>query len=383
MLTLITGEPGAGKTALAVSLLMEEVGNRPLFVMGIPELKISHQPTPPIAEWTEQVALPEDPTLTRPVFTFPPNAIIVIDEAQNVYRPRSAASKVPDIVAAFETHRHTGVDFWLITQGPHLIDSNIKSLIGRHLHIRNMALGRQLYEWSECGDPKSKASRDVAARKRYTLPKKAFEQYKSASLHLKQSKRIPGYVWLLGAALVAMLALGWLSFRSISNKMDPDAGKPAPANAQASPDAAPALPTATATPQAAVTAASLFEAENPRLAGRPETAPAYDQMRQVRQMPQAVAFIANRHTCHAYTQQGTRIQMTEAQCREEMNAPRFNPYVEVAREAPAPVAKAEAMPTQREQGGSIQMLGDSSHKPNMFDRHRQDSPAEKRQEDRS
>ncbi|OLZ63408.1 zonular occludens toxin domain-containing protein, partial [Chromobacterium violaceum] len=298
--------------------------------------------------------------------------IIVIDEAQNVYRPRSAASKVPDIVAAFETHRHTGVDFWLITQGPHLIDSNIKSLIGRHLHIRNMALGRQLYEWSECGDPKSKASRDVAARKRYKLPKKAFEQYKSASLHLKQSKRIPGYVWLLGAALAAMLALGWLSFRSISDKMDPDAGKPAPA-AQASPDAAPALPTATATPQPTVTAASLFEAENPRLAGRPETAPAYDQMRQVKQMPQAVAFIANRHTCHAYTQQGTRIQMTEAQCREEMNAPRFNPYVEVAREAPAPVAKVEPTPTPREQGSGIQMLGDSSHKPNMFDRHRADS----------
>ncbi|QND85168.1 Filamentous phage protein [Chromobacterium vaccinii] len=337
MLTLITEEPGAGKTALAVSLLMEEVGN---------------------------------PSLFRPVFTFPPNAIIVIDEAQNVYRPRSAASKVPDIVAAFETHRHTGVDFWLITQGPHLIDSNIKSLIGRHLHIRNMALGRQLYEWSECGDPKSKASRDVAARRRYKLPKKAFEQYKSASLHLKQSKSIPGYVWLLGAALVTVLALGWLSFRSISDKMDPDADKPAPA-AQASPDAAPALPQPAA-PQPAVTAASLFEAENPRLAGRPETAPAYDQMRQVRQMPQAVAFIANRHTCHAYTQQGTRIQMTEAQCR-----------VEVAREAPAPVAKIEPAPAQKEQGSGIQMLGDSSHKPNMFDRHRQDSPAEKRQDSHS
>ncbi|NHQ81395.1 hypothetical protein HA051_07385 [Chromobacterium vaccinii] len=304
-------------------------------------------------------------------------------DTENVYRPRSAASKVPDIVAAFETHRHTGVDFWLITQGPHLIDSNIKSLIGRHLHIRNMALGRQLYEWSECGDPKSKASRDVAARKRYKLPKKAFEQYKSASLHLKQSKSIPGYVWLLGGALAAVLALGWLSFRSISDKMDPDAGKPAPANAQASPSAAPPLPTATATPQPVVTAASLFEAENPRLAGRPETAPQYDGVRQVRQMPQAAAFIANRHTCQAYTQQGTRIQMSEEQCREEMNAPRFNPYIEVSREAPAPVAKVEAMPAQREQGGNIQMLGDSSHKPNMFDRHRQDSPAEKRQDSRS
>ncbi|MEO9383128.1 hypothetical protein [Chromobacterium phragmitis] len=164
--------------------------------------------------------------------------------------------------------------------------------------------------------------------------------------------------------------------------MDPDAGKPAAA-AQASPDAAPPLPTATAAPQPAVTAASLFEAENPRLAGRPETAPAYDQMRQVRQMPQAVAFIANRHTCQAYTQQGTRIQMSEEQCREEMNAPRFNPYLEVAREAPAPVAKVEPTPTQKGQGGGVLMLGDSEHKGNMFDRHRADSTAEKRQDSHS
>lgn len=108
-------------------------------------------------------------------------------------------------------------------------------------------------------------------------------------------------------------------------------------------------------------------------------------MRQIRQMPQAVAFIANRHTCHAYTQQGTRIQMSEAQCREEMDAPRFNPYMEVAREAPAPVAKVEPTPTPtpREQGSGIQMLGDSSHKPNMFDRYRADSPAEKRQDSHS
>ncbi|MCD4486320.1 hypothetical protein LQR31_17750 [Chromobacterium vaccinii] len=75
--------------------------------------------------------------------------------------------------------------------------------------------------------------------------------------------------------------------------------------------------------------------------------------------------------------------MTEAQCREEMNAPRFNPYTEVNREAPAPVAKIEPAPSQKEQGSGIQMLGDSSHKPNMFDRHRQDSPAEKRQDSHS
>ena len=169
MITLITGTPGAGKTALAVAMLLEEKGARPIFSSGIQDLKIDHQPTPPVEDWTQEVPTPEDPTVKESVFTFPPHSIIVVDEAQKVYRPRAASAKVPPYVAAFETHRHTGVDFWLITQHPGLLDGNIRKLVGRHVHIRNTFFGRYLYEWPECGEPDIKSSRQLSASRRYKL----------------------------------------------------------------------------------------------------------------------------------------------------------------------------------------------------------------------
>jgi len=213
MITIITGIPGMGKTSLLVSMMMEEQkkegGGRPFFVMGVPDLQLDHSKCPPIKEWTERRPDPDDPELMLPYFTFPPNAIVVIDEAQRVYRPRAAGSKVPDHVAAFETHRHTGVDFWLLTQKPMLIDANIRELCGRHIHIRPTILGRYLYEWPEFADVKSKSDRDLASKRRFSPPKKAFGQYKSSVLHVKHKFRLNNLVLLAAAGIIASAYFGY------------------------------------------------------------------------------------------------------------------------------------------------------------------------------
>src|SRR4030067_873930 len=98
MITFISGVPGTGKTALAVSMILESKG-RPFFV---------------------------------------------------------------DYVAALETHRHGGFDIWLISQHAGLIDANVRKLIGRHIHLREGLLGRYLYEWAELGAPENRASRELA-----------------------------------------------------------------------------------------------------------------------------------------------------------------------------------------------------------------------------
>jgi len=33
------------------------------------------------------------------------------------------------------THRHYGLDFWLISQGPHLFHNFIRLLVSRHIHL--------------------------------------------------------------------------------------------------------------------------------------------------------------------------------------------------------------------------------------------------------
>ena len=221
MITMITGLPGMGKTSLVVSMLLDEVnkGVRPLFVMGLTDLTLEHIACPPITEWTEKRVDKDDPTLFLDYFTFPPNSILVIDEAQRVFRARSSGSKVPPIVSALETHRHTGLDIWLLTQKPLLVDSHVRELVGRHIHIKDTLLGRYLYEWTEFQDVNSKSNLSDAVKRKFSPPKKAFEHYKSAQLHTKQPRRFHQAFILLFFMLSLVGFLGWrLSHGFIANK---------------------------------------------------------------------------------------------------------------------------------------------------------------------
>lgn len=221
MIVLITGLPGSGKTAYAVDMLAHDpqFAGRPKFVMGVPGLKIEHEACPPVEQWVEFRVSPEDDSLQLPYFTFPENAVVFIDEAQRVYRPRPAGAAVPPHVAAFETHRHTGVDFILITQQAGLLDSNIRRLIGRHVHIRPTPMGRYKYEWMELGDPESQSSRQLAASSRYKLPKRAFDLYKSAETHTKLRTPIPWYYWLFAVALLLFFGLVYYIVGRVSSNV--------------------------------------------------------------------------------------------------------------------------------------------------------------------
>ena len=224
MITIITGVPGMGKTAMIVQMMLEEQkkGQRPFFVMGIPELTIDHSPVPPVVEWTEKRPDKDDPSVLLDYYTFPPNSIIIIDEAQRVFRPRASGSKVPPHVAAQETHRHTGVDFWLATQKPSLLDSNIRELCGRHIHLKNTILGRKLYEWPEYQDVNSKSNLQAAVKRSYAPPKEAFAYYKSSELHTKQKTRFHQAYLVLGFALLTVSFLGYRLYTGLYQKIKND-----------------------------------------------------------------------------------------------------------------------------------------------------------------
>lgn len=211
MITMITGIPGMGKTSLLVSMLIKEAqkGERPLFVMGIPDLNLEHNVCPPIEEWTHKKSDPNDPTLMLDYYSFPPNSILVIDEAQRVFRSRSSSSKVPAIVSALETHRHTGLDIWLLTQKPLLIDSHVRELTQRHIHIKPTLLGRYLYEWPDFNDVNNKSNLADAAKRRFTPPKQSFSLYTSSQKHTKQPKRFHQAFIVLALSIISVATLAY------------------------------------------------------------------------------------------------------------------------------------------------------------------------------
>lgn len=323
-LTLVTGNTGSGKTALVVKMMQNTPG-RPLFVMGIPELKLEHFKCPPVEEWTEMRPDPDDPSLLLPYFTFPPNSIVVVDEAQRIFRPRPVGSKVPEYVAAFETRRHIGTDFVLLTQAPGFVDSHIRKLVKRHIHIHETTLGKYKLEWTGLGDPEAPTSRELAQREKYSPPKEVFGLYKSAELHTKEVKKRPLLVYAFVPMVAALIGGGFY----VKNRMDDRMGPQSAPVATNQPGQKP-MPQGSVPPgqkSAPLTAAQYIAQFEPRIDGLPHTAPAYDEVTKPAEAPEPVGCIDSPRTgCKCYTQQGTEYKTTEAICKQIMNSGIYLPW---------------------------------------------------------
>ncbi len=329
MITLITGAPGAGKTAALVDMLSALGRDRPLFVHGIPELKLPHVTLDQPETWPD---------------TVPDGAVVVIDEVQTVWRPAGPGQRVPDHIAKLETHRHRGLDFYIITQGPNLVHSNVRALVGRHVHLRDVGfLGRWWYEWPETADNCRTGWKTAPLKKRYKLAKKVFGTYKSASLHVKPVRSFPVVLVVLVAALGGVAFLAWKSYATIESKMA--GGVPAALTGQL-PAALPGQLTTAPTQSPQVPAIGGPPDERvafiPRLSDRPWTAPAYDQMRVVVRVPSIAGGICKGGECVCFTEHGERLDVGSKACAQWMAARPFDPYsVPVKPSAASPVDRAE------------------------------------------
>lgn len=325
-IALLTGLPGSGKTAFGVLFLQKaQAEGRPIFQTGIPELKLDYSPVPPISEWTELRPDPDNPDVLCPFFTFPERSIIFLSEAQRWFRPRASGSKVPDHVAAFETTRHTGVTFVFDTQHPDFIDSHVRKLVGQHIHLLDHGIiGRWHYEWPYCSRPED--FKNAPIKKPYKLPKQVFGLYKSASTHIKRKYTIPLWVYIL----LGLFSFGGYSYWSWIQR-HPDIVQPdAPPKVAAGGLAASAGSVVASVASAVLpkTAEDYLTEKIPVYPGRPETAPMYASLLEVRNVPRVVGCIDTVKRCKCINQQGTDAGLDNVQCRTWLNSPPFDPYTE-------------------------------------------------------
>lgn len=353
MITLITGGPGLGKTAHAVDLLLTLYANRPVF-SNVRGLTLEHSPIPKIEEWT--VEEPNQQGTSEHHFTFPPGAVILIDECQQFFRPRSSGSRVPPYVQAFETHRHRGIDFLLITQGTHLVDHNLKALIkgGKHVHLRTTWLGRYSYESSEMIDADSKASLAQCSKRRYRLPTHVYNLYKSAELHTKPPKpRLPMQAYVLGAVVIGGGALAY----SVGSKID-DKISPGLAASSDLPSAPPgtwgeAQPTTNGPGKPTAVPERILEAMTPTDDHNPLSAPLYAAVVPSVVAPEVVGCIASKRACSCYSQQSTPVWLPDEQCRQRAAGQYFDPYRHPSESQTRPMhTKTQEAPPAREGGGN-------------------------------
>jgi zona occludens toxin len=309
MINLFTGLPGNGKTLYALSFVKEwsERDNRPVFYSGIADLKLP---------WTEI-----DP---EKWFECPPNSIIVIDECQRVFRPRTISKDVPEHVSKLETHRHLGVDLVLITQHPMLADSSIRRLVGNHKHIVRTfgSLRATIHEWGSVKDNCDKSSgRTDSIKHFWKFDKKAFDYYKSAEVHTVK-RSIPMKVYMFFCLPLLIIAAIWYMVGFTQSRViKGDKPKEALAVSSSSQSGSAAASTqkgrVSVSYKDAMEDAKQFSFENtPRLAGIPATAPKYDEITKPSVAPVASGCLASKSRCSCFTQQATPIAMSDDMCRQ-------------------------------------------------------------------
>lgn len=365
MIILQTGVPGSGKTSSVVNMLMNDESythftdkdgvkkKRPLFVNGIPELKIEHE------------ELSDDQIREKPFQDFLPyGSLVVIDEAQRLMGTRSAATKVPQYIEALAMHRHHGLDIVLITQHPSFLDSFVRRLVQRHMHVSIKPVGRKLYEWNECVDqPDSSVNIAKAIERTFVVPKKSFGMYKSAEVHTKPKRRIPKS--LIFVVLFVPLLIGFTLY-TIGNM-----SKRFSADEQQTATAASGVDDTTATqssPPPQQTGSLKVEDFVPVLAEKPESKPIYDSVRQVKTFEYIAGCVdGGKSGCTCYSSQGTPLkEITKVMCQDyARNGLPFNPYKDENQvvQQPQNVRQTVYAPD----GGKVLSMGGQSPQNLMYD----------------
>jgi len=297
---LQTGLPGACKTLYTLDRVeqLRRKTDRPVFYHGI---NIYADKLP---DWHKL----DDP---KDWHKCPPESIVVLDEAQQLFRPRPSGSQVPEYESKLETHRHGGIDLVLMTQRPRLVSVNVRELVGCHYHAHRMfGLQRStIYRWSEC-KMNTQSRQDADAKLIYKFNKEVFTWYKSAEAHTIKSI-IPMKVWVLLSLLVLIPGLiGW-TFWHLKHKADTPAGQPG--------QGAPAQYSQAGQGQTSQVRKVLSTAEyvqqfKPRVEGLAYTAPAYDEVTKPVRAPYPAACVQGPTRCQCYSQQGTRIDVPKALC---------------------------------------------------------------------
>jgi zona occludens toxin len=308
---LTTGTNGTGKTLLTLKDVREKSlkESRPVYYWNIilagPALEFG---------WIEA-----DPKRWQ---TFPPGAIILVDEAHKYFPKRSGSQNVPAHVEAIAEHRKDGFDFFLITQHPADLDVFIRRRIGspgwhRHLKRKGAADLVSILEFNSCKDePEKPSARDTALVTTVGYPKEVYSWYQSAILHTAKFK-IPRLVWFIVAGVVGIVAL--LAYAGYSFTKGTGGAKPAAVAASAPVAAVGVPPGARPVDQVkpVITAHEYAASFAPRVEGLLHTAPAYDGLTAPVKVPTPAACLDwSKRGCKCFTAEGTPYATTADICQQ-------------------------------------------------------------------
>jgi len=307
-LYLNTGTPGAGKTLYT----LWTVENR-----RIADNKAFYD------EWVKNGSHESQPPVVREVFYFninikklawikldkpedwlkcPVGSIVVFDECQEAFPPRSNNTVPPLYISELAKARHAGFDLYFVTQHPTFTDPYVRKLTDTHSHLMRPfgAKKANVYQWKGVKDNCDKTRKD-AIKSTFGYPKEVFEWYKSAEVHtMKFNMPFKVMLMYLLPFLIAGAAYGVYNY--YDKKIHPATGTPTMVNG--------ANAGVTQKPKYVFDAASF----RPRIDDVPWSAPRYDELTAPTIAPIVVGCMVFQGICKCLTQQGTTHHATMQFC---------------------------------------------------------------------
>ena len=219
-ITLLTAVPRTGKTSYAVWDIIRpavETGKH-VYVYGIPKLKLPHIKVNEewLRNWHHRTY--DDEIEEDRLLNIPPNSLIVIDEAWQVW-PAAGLKNISEDISHLAKHGHYGIDFLIITQKPHLLHTGVLAQVSVHKHILKKWSGLKMLEWPEyCQNPTARTNRDNAVTVPFQVRKESFDLYHSGQHHGKLKQRKPLQLYASFALFLALPILLYTSYQVVAGK---------------------------------------------------------------------------------------------------------------------------------------------------------------------
>lgn len=323
MMTLITGQPGHGKSAYAVTRILDFVKEgRAVYVHGIKNFDHERAGTLHL----------EDPTKWQDL---PDGSVVVLDECYSAFPNRNPGAKVPDHVGALATHRHRGFDFLFLAQQSIQIDPFMKGLFEEHIHVKKkFARYRKLLRWSSFQSNVKALCTDAQD---WLLPSYPFNYFTSTVLNTSRN-RIPKWLVVVAASIAVVGGLAMFAKHRLAERTA-KAEQPAAEQGAAAPFGSRGTSGAVgvAAPRERYpTVVEYAKAHLPRFAMMPWTAPIYDE-RPVVSEPELICASSDAGrdangkwqpaSCSCITEQATRYDISLGECRTlARQGGVYNPY---------------------------------------------------------
>jgi zona occludens toxin len=300
MLYLVTGTPGSGKTQKTLKEVTQNAHfqKRDVYYWGIPGLSKD-------LGWTELENAEEWDSAV------PDGSVLIIDEAHTIFPRLKVGNDKPPHYIPLSTHRHRGLDIFIITQYPNDLDIYVRGRVGWHWHLkRKMGVEASVVHIAnEAFYPGDKDAMSKCETEVYKFDKKVWELYDSATVHNVQ-KRFPKKLLWAPVLIIFGVFIAYTAFANLKG-MTSDEEQPQIAKSSGTPKQS----TLTILDPESTQIAYLQQYV-PRVPGQPWTAPRYDGLNKPVSVPKPAGCIRNitKNTCRCISQQGTPLDVKRSFC---------------------------------------------------------------------